>query len=186
MRFIVMAFVLTFSGCGKDESDTSEAPADNRAMLVADAAAMPACDEDSQDRIVYVQSESKLKACNAGAWGDVALAGSTMIANQWSCGETDDLGDGTAIGKLGMGATITKFTSGDFAMSCSFAAFSADYADTEGVNVFAKASADLKTVTCGKEGSNYITAVFTIETGVIKYTDNTNKSRSQDVTCTKS
>jgi len=187
-KVIAVAILAAFSGCGKDNSDTSEDTGGKHSMLVAEAAALPACDADSEGWIVYVQAETKLKACTAGAWVDAPLAAdkSSLVAEQWSCEGSDNLSEGAddGVSRIGVGMWVTKLTTGDFTASCVGAVFVPGSADTETYSVFIK-SGDIKTIACGGSLA-YVAAEFTVETGKVKYTDSENKSNSQEVSCTKS
>lgn len=190
MRLVILVALLALGACGKDDSGTSDAPVDNRAMLVTNAAAMPACDEESQDRIVYVQSESKLKACNAGAWGDVSVASTpaapvSLIEKSWVCGAGDDLDPSASINKSVATVQVAKLTSGDYFMSCTGILI---FPDTEDAVTPAQAlifkSSD-KEVTDGVLVCplQFVSAEFTIATGKARYIDAANNSRDQEVKC---
>jgi len=68
------------------EEAAKPAAAPKDALYVATAADMPACDDASKDRIVYVADEKALKACLAGTWTAVDIASKAMaIQGTLSC-----------------------------------------------------------------------------------------------------
>lgn len=191
MRFVILAMLLIAAGCGKDEGggngdatddtpDKGGNPAGtptHNAMLVPDAASLPACDAASEGWIIYVKAETKLVACEAGAWADAPLAPSpaadptTIVDKQWLCGTSADIDPDADITLKGYGATVVKFKSGDVFMSCTASLFFegsgelAAAADT----MFFSATSGPTTKGVFLCDSPYVSAEFTLATAKIKY-----------------
>lgn len=135
MRFITCLFLvssLTACGSGSSDSGKETSPAAQPeqtlserqkavgALYVATAAAMPACDEASNDRIVYVADEKVLKACLAGAWTPVDLnqPEPVIVTETHLCAASADLDPSNDVTTDGKSMHVTKFSNGEYFVSC--------------------------------------------------------------------
>jgi hypothetical protein len=114
---------------------SAAAPAGSTSLYVADAGSLPTCDSTREGFLAYVAAEKKMEACISGAWtpielpkgdkgdkGDAgekgAAAEADAVAEQYHCGQSDDLDADSMVEVKGMSAAITKFSSGVVQIDC--------------------------------------------------------------------
>ena len=87
MRAIILCTLL--AGCGSSNKSDNDSPAQPQpeqqkqaapiavipqSMAIADAAALPACDEAHNQQLVYVLADKQFQTCQAGAWQVIDIA----------------------------------------------------------------------------------------------------------------
>ncbi len=196
MRWLLVCLAL--AGCGDDamfggkkdkgggdEGDGApEAAADSappRSQYFATAAAMPACTAENQDWLVYVADEKKLKACLAGTWTDVETAGNPNPFTpelQYSCGMSADLDGDPDAQTTGVSTLVTKFTNGDWAITCMDRYYTTEffYADSTSSQAF------FRSESAGVQGGIisclgfYAMVTYSIKGNVATWADNAGNS----------
>lgn len=173
MRWL-LALVLC-AGCGSDKDGGDSAASGKHSFAVADASALPTCDDAGEGWVVYVTSDAALKVCASGEWQNAPLA---KIEATWDCpGSSDLISDGNLVLK-GLWAQVTKFTSGDYFMSCMAGYDGNGDGDTTSSSSVSESAAE---ITCLAGAS----LTFTTQTAKGKWFDPVTPANSQEVSCTK-
>lgn len=123
-------------GAPQDQQPPPAAAEQHHSLLVQDATALPACDATAEGWLVYLKAEAKFQACSSGAWADVAVTTTpatptSVIAEEYVCDGTEDLNPDADVVEKALVAVVTKFTSGDYFISCQDHYHNSNFLDSD-------------------------------------------------------
>lgn len=199
-------FGLVLTGCGAESPLAGKNKGDDKAVAavpspapttapvapkptstyIADAGALPTCDAAAEGWLVYIKADEKFQACLSGAWTDVEVGKPTTPDLQFSCPTTTDLDDDPNTQTLGLMAEITKFSDGDFAITCMDRRVNTEFTfvDTTTDQEFFRSTSNAVTKGLIPCVSFYAKVTYNVATNMASWEGVNGAALSATVTCT--